>query len=381
VTAPAGRRLLAPDAAVPERDLLLRPTVDVVPVPAATIEVVRCKYRVGESLRVVYRLDGERLVSVRAGGGRAPRWWVFPDDRRLVDVAGMLRPDPAAPLAASLGWCRSELVEYAPERSLTVRALDRSGTVVGYAKRYAPGSVDSGALAARYAAVAGHLHVAPGVSSPRPLARADDLVVLEPMTGTVLAELRVDADRAAAVGAAIAWVHGATPPSATPTFPRLSPARLTGAAAAVERAVPAAAAATRRLLDALRRAHRPPGGCVLLHGDCHPKNALVDGERVSLVDLDQAGLGSAAADLGSLLARGHVATLLRSRSPVEDAAVAGAFVAGYRSVRTPPPDAAIRWHVAAALLGEQAVRAVSRVRPDVLAVLPSLLDRAQEVLA
>ena len=279
MTAPAGRRLLAPDAAVPERDLLLQPTIDVVPVPAATIEVVRCKYRVGESLRVVYRLDGERLVSVRAGGGRAPRWWMFPDDRRLVDVAGMLRPDPDAPPAAGLGWYRSELVEYAPERSLTVRALDRSGTVVGYAKRYAPGSVDSGALAARYTAVAGHLDAGPGVSSPRPLARADDLVVLEPMMGTVLAELRVDVDRAAAVGAAIAWVHGATPPSATPTFPRLSPARLTGAAAAVERAVPAAAAATRRLLDALRRAHRPPGGCVLLHGDCHPKNALVDGER------------------------------------------------------------------------------------------------------
>ena len=260
---------------------------------------------------MVYRLDGERLVSVRAGGGRGPAGGCSPTTAGSSTWRGCC--DPTRPRRwprPRLG--RSELVEYAPERSLTVRALDRSGTVVGYAKRYAPGSVDSARSRRRYAAVAGHLHVAPGVSSPRPLARADDLVVLEPMTGTVLAELRVDADRAAAVGAAIAWVHGATPPSATPTFPGPAPARLAGAAAAVERAVPAPPLLTRRLLDALRR--RPPtAGRVrpAAHGDCHPKNALVDGERVSLVDLDQAGLGSAAADLGSLLARGHVATLVR----------------------------------------------------------------------
>jgi aminoglycoside phosphotransferase len=375
----SGTVLLAPDPAVPERDALLAPTTDALPVPATSVEVLRCKYRVGESLRVVYRVDGVRLISVRAGGGRRPRWWVFPNDRRLRDLRALLQPEPMWSLAASLGWHRSEVVEYAPERSLTVRAVDRSGATVGYAKRYAPGSRDVGALAARYAATATHLGASP-VSSPRPLAWAADLLVLEAMRGTMLAELGVVADRAARLGLAIASLHGASPPPAAPAFDRLTAGRLSGAAAAIERAIPDLADGTRGLLDALLRRDRPTRERVFLHGDYHPKNTLVDGDHVALIDLDQAGTGPAAADLGGFVARGCVATLLGRQGPLEEASVASAFLAGYASVRRAPTDAELRWHTAAALLGEQAVRAVSRVRADVLAVLPSIVERAHEVL-
>ena len=51
----------------------------------------------------------------------------------------------------------------------------------------------------------------------------------------------------------------------------------------------------------MRRSH-PRARSVLVHGDLHLKNALLAGDRLSLLDLDQAGVGHPAADLGSLLA-------------------------------------------------------------------------------
>jgi Ser/Thr protein kinase RdoA (MazF antagonist) len=120
---------------------------------------------------------------------------------------------------------------------------------------------------------------------------------------------------------------------------------------------------------------------VLLHGDCHPKNALVDGGRLALIDLDQAGTGPAAADVGSYLARLRVARVVGRQTAAQEAAISTAFLAGYDAVRPQPPDDELRWHTAAALVAEQSVRAVNRVRPDVLAHLPAVLATAEEVLA
>ncbi len=115
----------------------------------------------------------------------------------------------------------------------------------------------------------------------------------------------------------------------------------------------------------------------MLHGDCHPKNALVDGKQIGLVDLDQAGTGPAAADLGSLLARLHVDELVGGPSA---APLAAAVSAGYAGVRPLPGDRSLQWHTAAALLAEQAMRAVNRVRLPVLDRLDALLDRTVAVL-
>ena len=51
-------------------------------------------------------------------------------------------------------WATSEVVEYAPERSVTLRAAAADGTSVAYVKAYAPGTVDVAELALRYDAVA-----------------------------------------------------------------------------------------------------------------------------------------------------------------------------------------------------------------------------------
>jgi aminoglycoside phosphotransferase (APT) family kinase protein len=365
---PATSTLLALDPALPMRDELLTPT-------AAGVEVVRCKYRVGESLRVLYRAD-DRLATVRVQAGGRPRWWLFPDDRRLTLVADVMAPSRR--VRALLGgrpWVRSEVAEYAPERSLTVRALDATGTVSAYVKCYAPGTRDVAALAARHAAVAMR------VAAPRPLGWHSDLLAMSPVAGRRCADVAPAEEVAVAerLGAAIATLHDVEPPAGTPPFGRLTAGRLDGAVAAVAAARPDVAAAIVTLRRRLGAA-RPGVAPVLLHGDCHPKNALVEDGRVSLIDLDQAGTGPAAADVGSYLARLRVAAVLERRSPGDADRLAAAFLAGYDAVRPRPPEPSLRWHTAAALVGEQAIRAVNRVRPDVLAHLPSVVAAAAEEL-
>ena len=57
------------------------------------------------------------------------------------------------------------------------------------------------------------------------------------------------------------------------------------------------------LLAALLGRHADAAGPdVCLHGDANPRNALLDGDRVSLIDLEDVAAGPAAADLGHVLA-------------------------------------------------------------------------------
>ena len=104
---------LAPDPAVPQRDALLDPET-VGGLYGAVAERVYAKYRVGESLRVVYRLDGAHHVAARtfrdgasadaydraqagavAAGPLPPVlhareldtvFWTFPNDRKLATL-------------------------------------------------------------------------------------------------------------------------------------------------------------------------------------------------------------------------------------------------------------------------------------------------------
>src|SRR5262249_46029188 len=135
----------------------------------------------------------------------------------------------------------------------------------------------------------------------------------------------------------------------------------------------AADALARQLTSTWEQPTEPP---VCLHGDVHLKNGLLAEDRVTLIDLDQAALGPAAADLGSLLAglqyRGCVGVF--SRSTVH--ALATAFLAGYAAVRPLPSPTSLRWHTAAALLEERAWRAVNRLRLRGLQYLDALLAHA-----
>lgn len=435
------RHGFAPDPALPSRDVLLdteavREHLASVVGPAAAPEIracvpVRTKYRIGESLRVTYRLvvgDRAELVTARAfrhgasgsayraalAEGGAPAgalpgvlhdpaldavWWTFPDDRRLRTVRALLHPPPdlARLVDAAGSWCASELVEYAPERSATFRATTVDGSSVGYAKAYAPATVDLPALAARYRRIAAALEVASdSVTAPAPLGWSAhrNVMLLQPMPGVRWSELEGTAVLRAVgrLGAGIATLHDTdlagrgTHPAGEGAaiglarFARLDVRRVVHSAQLVALARPDVAAHATRLID--RLAGGPPAGDepVVLHGDCHPKNALLDGDRVALIDFDQAGAGAAAADIGSLLARLRQDVVLGEHGARDGDQRSAAFLAGYRALRPLPSEPSLRWHTAAALVAERAVRAVNRVHLAALDRLGCLLEAADDVL-
>lgn len=80
-----------------------------------------------------------------------------------------------------------------------------------------------------------------------------------------------------------------------------------------------------RLAAALDRLGRDPGTFGLIHADLHPGNVLVDGEALSVIDFDDAGIGWHAYDMA-------VALFYQQRLEGFEA-VKAAFVEGYRSVR------------------------------------------------
>ena len=441
---------LAPDPALPARDDLLQPALVADLLSAllgdggtngelviSSAELVRVKYRIGESLRVLYRLnvagrphlvsgrmftdgrsaaahrkaardalpsDGWQATGLRTTGlrttglratardpGRDTVWWTFPNDRRLVGLDAALDPArlPTA-LRDGLGsWSQSAVVQYAPERSMTLQASDPDGQALAFVKCYAPHTQDIAQLAARYDLFAARLRTAdPTLRSPRVLAHSRDrrLLVLEPMPGRSWLDLErssvIDAMRR--LGRAIAIIH------ATPLvgdvglglrrFGRLDLARVTRAGELVSKARPEVAGAVWRLTDRLACDLPVQQDQVLLHGDCHPGNVLAAGDRLSLIDLDQAGTGPAAADIGSLLARLTYGTILGETDAATTALMARAFLDGYAQVRALPDVRTLRWYVAAALLAERGLRAVNRVRPQALARLEDIIGAGHDLL-
>ncbi|MFN0090301.1 MAG: phosphotransferase enzyme family protein [Acidimicrobiales bacterium] len=362
------------------------------------MHLVRSKYRIGESLRVVHRIMRDGVPATVTGrvfpGGtaavavRSPAalrdtahdsvWWTFPDDRKLCGVEAVMQADPN--LAQNLGvpaWASSEVAEYAPERSLTVRAEDHDGGVVAYVKLYAAHSVDVDRFAARYERVGQALAAAPLVSVPRVLGRSDTAIAISGMAGVMWNRAEGDAVAIlAGLGSAIAHFHGTPPDRLAGPFGRLHVPRVLHSAELVAVARPELAASLQ--LIAHRLAAGPPAGdpAVLLHGDCHPKNCLVDGERLALIDLDQAGIGSAACDLASLLAGLHHSAILGETDAAQADRLGAAFLDGYAAVRALPGAASLRWHYVAALVAERCIRSVNRVNLRSLERLDALVQLA-----
>ena len=419
---------LAHDAALPHRDILLDPGALASELGAAAgctvtlAEPLRVKYRLGESLRVLARVivEGQhQLVSARMSRpgqqvrGVAPdtwsgsplppvaasehldtSWWTFPHDRRIRGLATLLAPTVELSQRCGLAgfWAASSTVRWTPERSLTLRALAPVGETVAFVKAYAPGTVDVLALAARHDLLADRLAAVDGsgrLRAPRALAAVPglDLLVLEPVPGDswdgLPAEQALDSWRL--LGRSVAVLHGVPAGAAQAAgaelahFARLDPAHLLQVASLVATARPDLAdrvtALARALLETAPEAAEP----VVLHGDCHPGNLLVAPGRASLIDLDQSGLGPSAADLGSLLARLQSGRLAGERSAADSEALGSAFLTGYAETRHLPAAHVLRWHTAAALLAEQAMRAVSRVRRPELSRLEALLALAESV--
>ena len=264
--------LLAPDPAVAQRDVLLDERVmgSLLGTALTGVEARRCerantKYRVGDSLRVVYRLeagDTRHTVAGRTFPGRsesvyrraaaaalpigtAPAvvhaaeletvFWTFPNDRRLTALRTLA--DGSLERMVGVPGLRVRLVAYAAERGATV-CCERADEPVAYVKLHR----DAAGRELRLVGTASHALGTrdPDLRLPAVLgARVHQgALALEPLPGRRLDTL-APAEQPAAferLGAALGRLHRLTPPARS--FERVEPERLQMAATLVGRARP-----------------------------------------------------------------------------------------------------------------------------------------------
>lgn len=411
------------DPAVPARDLLLDPRVAAARLADHSggesidaCERLRVKYRVGESLRVLYGVTvrGRQVpVSVRTfRGGRSARayrsaletalpagplpavahdeeldavFWTFPNDRRIRDLG--LLGDPAA-LGALVGraQAKARLVAYVPETSATARCVDQQGRALAYAKVYA----GEGAERARRLREALPDSLATRsfeVRLPRLMATSAirRTLLFEPLEGPAPLDPRAGPRERSLrrVGAALAAFHRLPVPATAPRFERHDSDGLHSAAGVIASLRPELAETAERLavaLDAERpRGVRPEVAC--LHGDPHLHNALVHADAIALLDLDDVCCGPRAADLARVLAELANLGALGDLSVRKEQALGYELLAGYAGEATVPEAESLEWHLAAALLVRHAAKSLSRFRPRALARIEAVLARAEGQIA
>ncbi|HYY56081.1 MAG TPA: phosphotransferase, partial [Pyrinomonadaceae bacterium] len=416
---------LASDALLPQRDILLdaRMVARLLstqlgangPLAIDSCELLRTKYRFGDSLRVLHRIRvgcSDFTVAARTfTEGRSERayeralagavaceplrpvihnaeigtvFWTFPNDRKLFGLQALKTiPHGLAQLFVP-AWRRSRVVAYAPEKCATAQCMDEDSNVLAYAKVY---QGDEGErIHSTYNALGRSLSSGPAaLSLPRAIAysKTDRMLLLETVEGERLLDVHgPDGPRGyERLGAALAALHSLPVPPGLRPFKRLDVERIRRAAQIMGQARPDVSREAFDLADELALGWEPPADPpVCLHGDVHPKNVILRNDRLTLIDLDQAAAGSPAADLGSLLASLAYSRLSGLLSQARARELGDAFVNGYAALRALPLAACLGWHTAAALLAERALRAVNRIRPEGLARLRELLIEATHIL-
>ena len=416
--------MLAEDPNLPHRDLLLDEfqmtrRFNHLLGKGKALSVERCtrmrtKYRVGLSLRVLYQVtiegrphsiaarafpnnseaiaaltsncsasDGAQLPTVFQDERINTAFWSFPNDRKIKHLRALIDIPVELSSIGRHEWVTSRVVAHAPEKSVTAQCLNGKGEVIAYAKIY---STNEGCrIRDVYDSIRQSLSrngLSPTV--PSVLAYADDknLLLLEPIQGSSLnASLESNSTAVfSEFGAAIARLHQIEPSESLPEFVRLTPRCLSEAAWTIAQARPDVAWTVSELFTALNSTYTDENK-VVLHGDVHTKNFLVKDSKVSLIDLDQSGLGPAAADLGSFLASLHYDDCTGQITQELRATLERSFLAGYQTIRPLPNQRSLTWHTAAALLSERAFRSVNRMRVEGLLHLSDVLERASEVFA
>ena len=387
--------LLALDPALPQRDVLLDETLmteylsHLVEYGIEDCERLRTKYRVGTSLRVLYKVSGNGR-SYRIAARAFPRtrrvknqltstaelnapelnatFWIFPHDRKIKNLAVLCNiPDELRNIEGRT-WTTSRIVAHAPEKSVTAQCLDENEHIIAYAKIYA------GDEGRRIFETYAHVAQSCDVKIPRAITYSERhrLLLLEPVAGAPLS----NENAFFRLGKALKSLHGIDPPSSIQSHTRLTPDAIARASATISLARPDVAALVQQLSDKLI-AQYTHGKPVFLHGDVHPKNIFLNEEALFLLDLDQAAAGPATADLGSVIAGLYCDACTGSRTWREASALKRALLKGYGAS---PHSDELRWHVAAALLQERALRSVTRIRTATLQKLPELLRTAETVL-
>lgn len=403
--------MLALDAAVPQRARLLDSNAVAVALSGCLgVSIRHCRvghvsYRPGRRLRVVYRIlveaakNGTGVLHVAAStrdarrAGRTPEGstyvpgldavcWTFPYDRRLEHLPAVA--EARADLTGSVDrrWVRSRLVDYNPGVSAVLACLDSADRIVGYARVHA-GAEGERTLRTQHALarLAGEtrsgLRIAPALAYVKPYRT----LVVEPIDGLQLGRLTgIELLTALqAYGQTLATLH-TLPATDLGTTGRDALGRLAHRVEGIGLVRPDVAGTASDLIGELRT--RWPDATAeagLVHGDVNETNAIRRSDHIVLIDFERTGNGPAAADLGNFLA---LLRYFRSRqliTPRDERLRSDAFLRGYRRIRELPDPEILRVHESAAL-AERAFRAVARLRPAALPLVPALLSEAKGLL-
>jgi len=119
---------------------------------------------------------------------------------------------------------------------------------------------------------------------------------------------------------------------------------------------------------------------VTLHGDLHPRNVLVDGEKQAFVDLDSVRLGPAVIELGAWVADGLYRAVLDGIATRQAAPSWRAFLQSYAGASGRAVDASLlAWSTAYNLLCQRAYRCVANLKPGRFEAVPALLALADSI--
>ncbi len=86
-----------------------------------------------------------------------------------------------------------------------------------------------------------------------------------------------------------------------------------------------------RIRGVLDRYGQPPSTWSLIHADMHPGNILIDGDRLTVIDFDDAAFGWHQYEIA--------VALIHHQTAANFAAIEGAFLRGYRALRDMPDEA------------------------------------------
>lgn len=238
---------------------------------------------------------------------------LFPADWRLPALAHAMRGNGSHPGRAQESPSPVRVLRYRPHRRCVLLHGEGSDEVVG--KVYGPGR-QAADVFARQGAIRAR---AAGFDVPRPLKLAADVVLMERVPGTSLKELlgvandgdgEVLARRAAASLAAFHGVRLATAESRSFADDVKRVQKPVGRLAAVAPEFAARADGMLARLAPVADAAPAERSPALVHGDFKPGQLLVDGDRMTIVDLDRACTGEPALDVGNFLAQFRKEALL-----------------------------------------------------------------------
>lgn len=334
-------------------------------------------------------------------------WW--PNDSKLGTAAALLggnsqaRQTVISELLATLPDSRGELVwheihlaQVVPEHRACARVelayrATSSGPVL-HRTVYVKAEVKAQTCGAVTHAVMQALHRGPAQTegrllTPQPLLWQAQLGLhwQDALPGTPLLDAACEVSTAAArqVGSGLAGLH-ATP---VPTQRGVSAAELRERLGLVadtliaveprwERAVRALAGTLAQGIDAACDARS-----VTLHGDLHPRNVLLVGDRLGFIDLGEVRLGPAIADLGDWIADALYRALLGGQSAANALTACRALLRAYAGASgTSCEESALAWSTAYSLLCQRAWRCVVNLKPGRYALVVPLLDAAAAIL-